>query len=258
MSRYDILDIFPSKRLEGATISIIYDAYSSAWQISLLFLKRAVSDGYFAVISNYSVPLRSLLKRCNSVGFEADKSLESQDCAIIDVFGSRYTVEKDSIPNVFYLDRVDPETINPKIDRIYKFNLGDRISSGRVLRLVYTLDGAAMMLGEENTLKLLNQTVALRSVRFSDSILLLSLNSDMVSKRFEAWVSNLSDYVLLAKSWIREDHIKELLYVIKAPYPDFEPAIYALSVKKGKKKILLEKLEKNSAPELGPSAEEQR
>ncbi|WP_240924243.1 hypothetical protein [Thermococcus sp. 21S7] len=188
------------------------------------------------------------------MGFDLRSSLESGDLAIIDVFGSRYAKVEDEVPGVFYLDRVEPETINPKIDRIYCGPLRDRVKSGKVLRLVYTLDGAAMMLGEENTLKLLNQTVAARSVRFPESVLVLPLNSDMVSKRFVAWVSNLSDYVLLAKSWIREDHIKELLYLLKAPYAEFEPSVYHLSVRKSKEKIFLKKL-KELTPELGAPAE---
>ncbi|GAB6135649.1 hypothetical protein [Thermococcus prieurii] len=251
----DVLEVFPPEHVRGSTVTVIYDAYSSAWQILLLFLRRAVEDGYFAVVSNYSVPLRSFFRRCRSVGFNPIKVLERGDMAVIDVFGSRYTHLEDNINNVFYLDRVEPETINPKIDRIYCGPLRERVRSGKVLRLVYTLDGASLMLGEDQTLKLLNQTVADKSVRFPESILLLPINADMVSRRFVAWVSNVSDYVLLAKSWIREDHIKELLYFLKAPYADFEPAVYSLRVKSGRRKIRLKKL---SAPELGPSAEEKR
>jgi len=84
-------------------------------------------------------------------------------------------------------------------------------------------------------------------------MLLMPLNEDIVSRRFSAWVSNVSDYVLLAKSWIREDHVRELLYFIKAPHADFEPVVYSLKASKGKEKIMLKKL---SAPELGPPAEE--
>ncbi|NJE55197.1 hypothetical protein [Thermococcus sp. 21S9] len=250
-----LLDVFPPSRMKGSTVAVIFDAYSSAWQILFLFLRRAIESGYFTVISNYSVPLRSLLHRCASVGLDAEKALNSSKMAIIDVFGSRYSPLRTEIENVFYLDRVEPETINPKVDMIYCGPLRDKLKSGKAIRMIYTLDGASLMLGEEQTLKLLNQTIAHKSIRFPESTLLLPLNADMVSRRFVAWVSNVSDYVLLAKSWIMEDHVKELLYFLKAPYADFEPVVYSLKVSSGREKIMLKKL---SAPELGALAEEKR
>ncbi|WP_297512201.1 hypothetical protein [Thermococcus sp.] len=250
-----LLEVFPPSKMKGSTVAVIYDAYSSAWQILFLFIKRALENGYFAVISNYSVPLRSLLHRCTSVGLDAEKALESSSLAIIDVFGSRYSPLRMERKNIFYLDKVEAETINPKIDMIYCGPLRDKLKSEKAIRMIYTLDGASLMLGEEQTLKLLNQTIAHKSIRFPESTLFLPLNADMVSKRFVAWVSNVSDYVLLAKSWIMEDHVKELLYFIKAPYADFEPVVYSLKVSRGREKIMLKKL---SAPELGPPAEEKR
>lgn len=247
-----LLDVFPLSEMKGSTVTVIYDAYSSAWQILFLLIRKAIERGYFTVISNYSVPLRSLLHRCNSVGLDARSALESSSLAIIDIFGSRYSPLRQETENVFYLDKVEPETINPKVDRIYCGPLRDKLKSEKAVRMIYTLDGASLMLGEEQTLKLLNQTIAHKSIRFPDSTLLLPLNADMVSKRFVAWVSNVSDYVLLAKSWIREDHVKELLYFIKAPYANFEPVVYSLKVSRGEEKIMLKKL---SSPEFGPPAE---
>ncbi|WP_227738678.1 hypothetical protein [Thermococcus eurythermalis] len=186
------------------------------------------------------------------MGLDAGSAIESSKMAIIDVFGSRYSPLRMEMENVFYLDKVEAETINPKIDRIYCGPLRDKLKSEKAVRMIYTLDGASLMLGEEQTLKLLNQTIATKSINFPESILLMPLNADIVSRRFVAWVSNVSDYVLLAKSWIREDHVKELLYFIKAPYADFEPVVYSLKVSRGREKIMLKKL---SAPELGPPAE---
>ena len=239
----------------GSTVTIIYDTYSSAWQIFFLLLRKALEKSYFAVISNYSTPLRGLIHRCASVGLDAEKALKSSSVAIIDVFGSRYSSVRPEIENVFYLDKVEPETINPKIDKIYLGPLGEKLKSEKAIRMIYTLDGASLMFGEEQTLKLLNQTIVEKNTHFPESILLLPVNEDIVSKRFVAWVSSVSDYVLLARSWIQEDYIKESLYFIKAPHPDFEPAVYSLRVSKGREKIMLKKL---SAPELGPPAEEKR
>jgi len=71
--------------------------------------------------------------------------------AIIDVFGSRYSPLRIEIENVLYLDKVEPETIKPKIDRIYCGSLRDKLKSEKVVRMIYTLDGATLMLGEEQT-----------------------------------------------------------------------------------------------------------
>ncbi|KUH32789.1 hypothetical protein APY94_08360 [Thermococcus celericrescens] len=245
MSDFNIFDLFQDKCISGSTVAVIYDAYSSAWQVSLLFLKKALEEGYFGVMSNYSVPLRGLFRRGRSVGLDFMEALQNGNLAVIDVFGSRYA-STENLPGVFYLDKVEPETINPKIDRIYWGPLRMKVSSGKIIRLVYTLDGAAMMLGEENTLKLLNQTVATKSVRFPDSILLLPVNSDIVSKRFVAWTSTISDYVVLARSWIEKDYIKELLYIIKSPCADFEPVTYSLRVTGDKEKIYLKKVLKEN------------
>ncbi|WP_297550801.1 hypothetical protein [Thermococcus sp.] len=250
-----LLEVFPPSKMKGSTVSVIFDTYSSAWQILFLFLRKAIEEGYFTVISNYSVPLKSLLHRCSSVGLNAEEALQSSRLAIIDVFGSRYSPLRLDMKNVFYLDKVEPETINPKIDMIYCGPLKERLTSENAIRMIYTLDGASLMLGEEQTIKLLNQTIAQKSIRFPESILLLPLNADMVSKRFVAWVSNISDYVLLAKSEIRDNNVKELLYFLKAPYADFEPMIYSLKVSRGREKIVLKKI---STPELWPPAEEER
>ena len=250
-----LFEVFPPSMFRNSTVAIVFDAYSSAWQILFLLLKEAIERDYFAVISNYSVPLRSLIHRCNSVGLDAKRALEDSKMAIIDVFDSRYSSSRAEMKNVFYLDKVEPETINPKVDRIYCGPLRENLMTKNSIRVIYTLDGASMMFGEDQTLKLLNQTIASKSISFPESTLLLPLNEDIVSRRFVAWVSNVSDYVILAKSWIIEDRVRELLYFLKAPYADFEPVVYSLKVSREREKIMLERL---SPPELGPSGEEQR
>ncbi|AFL94517.1 hypothetical protein CL1_0306 [Thermococcus cleftensis] len=239
----NVLDIFNRDHLPGSIAAIIYDAYSSAWRIPLLLLNRELEVGYFGVVSNYTGPLTSLIKRASTVGLDVERALERGDLAIIDLFGTRYG-SRISLPNVFYLDKVEPETLNPKISHIYETHLKEALSRRPAFRLVYTLDGAALMLGEENTLKLLNQTLASRSVQLPDSILVLPINRDVVSEKFVAWVAGVSDYVILARSSLEEDGLREYLYVISAPFEDFEPTAYTFRVTKmrGTEKLKMKKI----------------
>ncbi|WP_054840458.1 hypothetical protein [Thermococcus sp. JCM 11816] len=237
-------------------MAVIYDTYSSAWQIPFLLLKESLKKGgYFPIISNYSVSLNGLFHRGMSVGLDIKNELNAKRIAIIDVFGSRYSKVYTETPGVFYLETVEPETINPKIDLIYSQLREELGEDTRLFRLIYTLDGVSIMFEEEKTIRLLNQTIAEKSVRCPESAFVIALNSDVVSRKFVAWTVNLSDYALLARSKVTEEGVKELLYPLKSTSVDFEPKVYSLEVRKGEERIHLEKL---STSELRPSAEEQR
>ena len=243
MTEMTVLELFREEHFPGSTISIIYDAYSSAWQIPLVILKYAIDNGYFGVVSNYNMPIRALVRKSKTVSLDVEKALREDKMAIIDLFGTRYN-SREELPNVFYLDKVEPETLNPKIERIYQGPLREKLSTMPTLRVIYTLDGASVLLGEESTLKLLNQTLACRSVQLPHSTLILALNSDVVSKRFVAWVAGISDYVIKANSRFGEDGIREYLYLISAPDEEFEPSAYSFKVtkEKGIEKLRVKKI----------------
>lgn len=233
MKEMNVIEIFHKEHLPGSTVSVVYDAYSSAWQIALLLLRYGLENGYFGIVSNYSVPLSAFIRKAETVGIDIRNTLEKGEMAIIDFFGSRY-LSKEELPNVFYLDKVEPETLNPKIERIHDGPLKEYLSEKLALRMIYTLDGASLLLGEDNTLKLLNQTLASKSIRLRDSTLVLAINRDVVSQRFVAWVTSISDYVILAQSQLDEDGPTEFLYLIKAPYEEFEPTAYSFKVTKNR------------------------
>jgi len=100
------------------------------------------------------------------------------------------------------------------------------------------------MLGEENTLKLLNRTIATRSVQLPDSVLVLPVNRDVVSEKFVAWTVSVGDYVLVARSEFRGGRLIEYLYLISAPHEDFEPTTYSFRVTKSKgiEKLKMERI----------------
>ncbi|MBP1912306.1 hypothetical protein [Thermococcus stetteri] len=209
--------------------------------------------GYFPVISNYSSSFNGLVRRARSVGLDIMAELKEGRMAVIDIFGSRYSSIHMDIPGVFYLEHAEPEIINPKISQIYSKLIEE--NGPKLFRMVYTLDGVAVMFDELRTIKLWNHKVAERSVKAPESVLLMALNSDVVSRRFIAWTINLSDYAILATSKVTEEGIKELLYTVKSISADFEPGVYSLKVRKGEERMHIEKL---SSPELRPPAEEQR
>ena len=243
MSEMTVLELFREEHFPGSTISIIYDAYSSAWQIPLVILKHAIDNGYFGVVTNYNVPLRAFMRKGRAAGLDVEKALNNGRMAIIDLFGTRYGLNEEA-PNVFYLDKVEPETLNPKIERIYGGPLKEKLSNVPVIRMIYTLDGASIMLGEESTLKLLNQTLAYRELQLPNSTLVIALNGDVVSKRFVAWVAGISDYVIRATSHFTENGLREYLYLISAPHEEFEPTAYSFKVtgEKGIEKLRVRKL----------------
>jgi archaellum biogenesis ATPase FlaH len=238
-----ILDIFHEDKLSGSIVTLVYDTYSSAWKLPLLLLCRAIKNGYFGVVSNYNIPVQNLMKKSTSVGLDMENALKRGDVAIIDLFGTRYG-SKLEMPNVFYLDKVEPETLNPKISHIYETALKEVLSKRPAFRLIYTLDGAALMLGEENTLKLLNRTIATRSIQLPDSVLVIPVNRDVVSEKFVAWTVSVGDYVLVARSEFRGGRHIEYLYLISAPHEDFEPTTYSFRVTKSKgiEKLKIEKI----------------
>jgi len=219
--------------MEGSVVSIIYDRFSSAWVIGLAIVSWFIQKGDFGIISNYNLPVSKLADASRFVGFDLRKALREDNLAIIDIFGSRYG-NREELKNVFYLDTVDPETINPKISMIYS-NLKPLMKGKPIIRLVYTLDGAALILGEDETLKILNQTLAHRSRELPSSIMILPVNKDVVSERFVSWIASISDYVLVGTSEVTNRGLVERFHLVKSPMEGFEPTTYDFKVSKERK-----------------------
>ncbi len=215
--------------IPGSTLAVIYETYSSAWELPLVIVKELVESGWVVPITNYMRPLGHLIRDLNNVGLDAEKSLEHDQLFIIDVFGSRYGLKEDR-KNVFYLDSVDPETLNPKIFRIiYEKILPKAKAHGKkVLRLIYPLHGVVQIAGEEATIKMLGHHLTQHATLPVESSMIISLNKDTVSKNFTSWVVELSDYVLLSKVFIERNMIEEHLYFLKAPLREFRPGEYLL------------------------------
>ncbi|USG99024.1 hypothetical protein K1720_05570 [Thermococcus argininiproducens] len=220
-----VKELFKGQVLSGSIITIIYDAYSSAWMLGFAILKKEIENG-FGVISNYNVPLQELCRAARQVDLDIEGELKRDKLVIIDIFGSKYDV-KYKRKNIFYIDSVSPELINPKIDIIYESYVLPMAGKERIIRLVNTLDGTALMFGEMETLKLLNQTIAQRSKQMPDSVLILPINKDVVSKRFIGWIAGISDYVIVASTQLNEN-LEEKVYLVKSPEEGFTSTVYHL------------------------------
>ncbi|USS40707.1 hypothetical protein NF865_00245 [Thermococcus aggregans] len=151
--------------------------------LSFAILKKELLQGSFGIIFNYNFPLQNLCRAAKELGLDIEKELSNDNLVVIDVFGSKYNV-KCNKKNVFYLDSVSPELINPKIDLLYAKKIQPLTKGRRTIRLINTLDGIALMFGELETLKLLNQTIARGAKDMPDSVLILPINKDVVSQKF--------------------------------------------------------------------------
>ncbi|ACS33511.1 hypothetical protein [Thermococcus gammatolerans] len=226
------VDQFMKNFIPGSILAIIYETYSNVWELPFVMAKEFVERDWAVVITNYIRPVEYLLRDLKLTGLNAEESLNEDRLFIIDVFGSRYGLRNDK-KNVFYLDSVDPETLNPKILRIYQDKIIPKLQGKRLLRIVYPLHGVTQIAGEEATVKMFGQLMAQYSKLQVESFMVLPLNKDTVSKSFTAWIVELSDYVLLSKVFIGRNQIEEHLYFLKAPLRDFKPEEYLL-IKTGK------------------------
>ncbi|NJF24127.1 hypothetical protein [Thermococcus sp. Bubb.Bath] len=237
--------------LPGTTVAFIYETYSTSWELPLLMVKEMVESGNAAVITSYTKPAGHLFRDLKLMGLDVQKAMEDDLLFIIDIFGSRYHLQ-ETAKNLFYLDQVDPETLNPKIWRIYTEHILPKIENKGLLRLVYPLHGVVQFAGEEPTTKLMSQIIAQYSSINSRSSMVVTLNKDTVSRSFTAWAVELSDYVFLSRIFLGKGNIEEHLYLLKAPIPNFKPSEFILK-KTGKhgrerfriKRILEEEGKKN-------------
>ncbi|ASJ00975.1 hypothetical protein [Thermococcus gorgonarius] len=242
----------------GTTVSFIYETYSMSWELPLVLIKYHIENGNAAVISNYSRPVGHLFRDLKILGMNVKEVIKEDRLFIIDVFGSRHRIIEGG-KNIFYLDSVEPETLNPKIWRIYEENIIPRIKDKWLLRVIYPLHGVVHFAGEEPTIKIMSQVIAKYSLNLPNSTMVLVFNRDTVSKNFTAWTVELSDYVFLSKVFLGKGAIEEHLYFLKAPVPGFKPKEYRL-IKTGKRGSGMFRIKKvgESSPELRPPADEKR
>ncbi|CAB49344.1 hypothetical protein [Pyrococcus abyssi] len=219
--------------IRGATISIMYDAFSLGWALGFEILKNLVKKNSLGVIHNYNLPTIKLISRAAFVGLNIKELGEKKEVLVVDIFGSKYDVPPyDSY--VFQVQNPTPETLNPKIESLYESKIFPIAGSKRVVKLVYTLDGLATMFGEDVAIKLLNGELAWLAKMYSkrNVMTILLLNVDMVSKKLIAWTSGLSDIVITFQSFEEEveGEFIEKMTIVKSLHPEFEPTTYEFKV----------------------------
>jgi len=227
----------------NTTFAIVYETYSNAWEIPFIAVKEHIERGNPAVVCNYAKPVERLLRELELVGFDVRKALKGDSFFIIDIFGSRYNL-RVNLPNVFYIDSVDPETLMPKIALVFQERILPKVKGKFLLRLLQPLHGLVSLSGEEPAIKMFSNMITLSSRLGVKSSIMLTLNQDTVSRNFTAWTVELSDYVLLSKVFVGKGRIEEHLYFLKAPITDFKPEEFVLTKtgKKGRERFSLRKV----------------
>lgn len=167
------------------------------------------------------------------------KELKKGRMVVIDVFGFRYLLVYVEFFGVFYLDSVELEIINLKIDVIYLKFVEEK--GLRLFRMIYIFDGVVVMFDEGRIIKLLNQIIVEKSVIIFEFVLLIVLNLDVVSRSFLVWIVSFSDYVIFVFFKVMEEGIREFFYMVKFVNIDFELGVYFLEIRKGEERIYFEK-----------------
>ena len=225
----DILDeLFTEHAESGSITSILYDAYSLGWVLGFEIFRNLLADReFFGVIHNYSLPVPRLISRASFATLNIPELASQGRVRVIDVFGSRYGVPP--IANyVIKVDNPSEDTLTPKIEKIYREEIYPIAESRGIVKLVYTLDGTAVMFGERPTLRLLNWEIAFlaRESLRRNILTVVLLNTDVVSERLVAWISSISDTMIAFRSSIKEDELIEKMLILKTPSPSFEPTTY--------------------------------
>ncbi|AFK23345.1 hypothetical protein [Pyrococcus sp. ST04] len=236
--------------VRGATITIMYDAFSLGWALGFEIFKNMVFRNSFGVIHNYSLPVIKLISRASFVGLNIQRmAKEEKKLKILDIFGSKYDIPPYD-DYVITIPNPTEETITPKIERVYVERIYPIVGDKRIVKLIHTLDGVVTLFGEEVTIKLLNAEVAhlARIYRKRNVISIFLLNIDVVSRRFVAWVSGLSDVVIVFNSKIGDGELIETMSILKSPNPDFEPSTYEfrIAANDGVHSLKFRKSEKNA------------
>ncbi|MFA4718731.1 hypothetical protein P8X37_00760 [Pyrococcus kukulkanii] len=218
--------------IRGATISIMYDAFSLGWALGFEIFKNMLFKDSFGVIHNYSLPVIKLISRASFVGLNLQRlAKRERRVKIIDVFGSKYEIPPYD-DYILTIPNPTEETLNPKIEWLYEDKIYPVAGEKRIVKLIHTLDGVVTLFGENATIKLLSSEVAYlaKMYRKRNIISIILLNVDVVSRKFVAWVSGLSDVVIVFNSRIGDGELIETMSILKSPNPDFEPSTYEFKI----------------------------
>ncbi len=211
--------------LPDSNVLVVYSTYSMGWLLPFIVLRERVGMGDFGVIMNTVFPLSALNIELKPVGLDIMTEGRNGNLSIIDIFASLHGVDYGE--NFVFVDRsIDAQTFVPKYSSIYSRILKEKIDGRRPLGLDVTLDGLALVLGEEKTVRLYQHFMALKEkARVEEKrkrpVNFFLLNRDRVSEKFTSWIALYSQYVLEFQS--EPGKSSETLFVRKSPLGDFEP-----------------------------------
>ncbi len=210
--------------VRDSSLLVVYDSFSSGWALPFKVLRQQIARGVLGIIINYNLPLPKLILRARSAGLDIEEEGEAGNLVIIDVFGSKYEFYHPG-KYVYRIEGFNPETYIPKLEQVYR-EIFKRTNKTEVADFVFSLDGMALELGEERSVKLIKQLLSNRVINGQHLFSLYLLCRDRVSRGFLSWNIEFNDYVLEFSSKRKGHRILEQMYVLKSPLAMFEPRMH--------------------------------
>ncbi len=211
--------------VKGSSLLVIYDSFSSGWVLPFKMLNQKMAEGdVLGIIINYNLPLPKLILRAKSAGLDIEEEGRAGNLVVIDVFGSKYGFHHPE-DYIYRIESFNPETYIPKLEHIYR-EIFKKTTKSEVVDLIFSLDGMALEIGEERSIKLIKQLISNRIINGRHLFSIYLTGKDRSSDEFLSWNIEFNDYVLEFTSK-REDHrISEQMCVLKSPLVISEPRIY--------------------------------
>ena len=223
--------------IEDSNFLVVYDTYSNGWALAFEIMRNRMEMGDFGVIIDSVLPVTPLKMELRMLKFDVKKEGRAGNLAILDIFSSfhRLKYEEDYV----YTDpTLDSATFLPKYLHLYRRILKERIRDRRPIGIDVTVDSLAFLLGEENTIKLFQNLMALKEKAKMEEkrkrpINIFLLNKGRASDRLVAWIALYSQYAVEFCSSSKS--LWERMIIRKSPLPDFKPREngYSFSLKKG-------------------------
>ncbi|ASJ13180.1 hypothetical protein [Thermococcus thioreducens] len=211
--------------IPGGIVLVSYGQYSLGWRLGMEYLRDEIERGTFGIIMNTTVPVRKLIERARSVGFDLVGAGTSGHMAVINLFD-----EESELDFVYRLGTADRTLLIPRIEVIMK-EIASRydLRKRRVVGMIATIDGLYELFGGEFLKKVLRtylvkseELVGLGYEHWS----ILIVNRDTVPRDLHSWIVSVSDYVILTEGIMDRTSLMENTVLLKSLAPGFSQRMF--------------------------------
>ena len=199
----------------GGIVLVSYGQYSLGWRLGMEYFRDEVERGSFGIILNTTVPVRKLIDRARSAGFDIMKAGNEGNLAVVNIFE-----EESDLDFVYRLGTTDRTLLMPRVESVMReiasrYGLRER----RVVGMIATVDGLYELFGGEFLKKLL-RTYLVKSEELVgmgyDHRSILIVNRDTVPTELHSWIVSISDYVILTEGLIDRSSLIENTVLLKS------------------------------------------